>query len=525
VLAALSPRLLYHDILSVAPGPGPAPCYVDPGLGAADSNSASGGDGPSSQALCAALVLLLTSNTLFLHAAEHWRRCDAYFWLLRQIAHSSFEAREVMVQRDVLVQLVDLVIGDLSPVCGLLYAKGTRKRAPTSFVSVVPDKTGALPKHALPTSLPDFTDLFHLLADLVTSCATDPMLSGRGGPPSFANMSHSGYAGEAVDLNTLQTRQAAFSLHTDQHQQAAGTGLPPPPPPSGHFNANEKSITHEALYSTALKQARYVPPLLRMVTHQAFESPAFSADMADLFVRTISFAGLGETAHCFEAIAAFLQIEDSLSAHRAQQLLEEAGGLFAVLRDLAFTSKNPHKVCVCLTSLLAILHATPAARTAISTPRTKISSWAVWMLKFCHQFAEKARKEDQMALALAISANVADSSAGAPVDEEAMLRTLGPFLRVHGEEEGARECSWTQRSRACFLSLQSLLRGLGEEPDALIPMDAFEDYDAPSSSSLAAVAAAPAEGPAPGPVTASVLNANNKRNVTDLTVGRGRMEV
>ena len=107
-LAAIAPALLYRDTLSASTStststlPGPS----------ADSSTSSGASSSSSSCLGVALVLHLTRNQMFLLAAEQWRRCDSYFWLLRQIAQASHEAREVMVHRDVLVQLVDLVLGD-----------------------------------------------------------------------------------------------------------------------------------------------------------------------------------------------------------------------------------------------------------------------------------------------------------------------------------------------------------------------------------------------------------------------------
>ena len=501
-LGSIAPPLIYHDILSVSTSATMAPpCYVELDLGLL---------GPSSQSLCVGLVLHLTRNSLFMHAAENWRRCDSYFWLLRQIALSSFEAREVMIQRDVMVQLVDLVIGDLSPACGLLYAKGTRQRPPSSFVSVVPDKTGTVPKHALSTSLPDFTNLFHLLADLVTSTATDPMLTGKGVPPSFSNIGLSGYAGEAVNLNSLQTRQVSFSFCSEESMMSTPFALSQDSHP---VNLNEQVLVHETLYSTALKQARYVPALLRIMTHMAFESLSVSTSVAELLVRSVSFASLSETAHVFEVVAAFLKIEDSLATRRAQLLMENEGGLFAVLQDVAFVVKNPTKVCVCLTSLLKILDDVAVARDAVSSPRTKVRSWAVWMLKFCYQYCEKARKEDQLSLALALSASVTDSKSDSEsnvVDEAVLLKTSGPYLLVYGENDDERQISWTTRSSSCFSTLQGLLRRLGEEPDALIPMDAFEDYDSNNVRATGGGVAVAA--------TDSILNTNYKRNVTDLTV-------
>ena len=505
----IAPGLLFHDILSIASG-NPS-INNHPSFASLDSE---GSTNPSNDTLCVALVIHLTRNAMFVHAAENWRRCDGYFWLLRKIGQSAPKVREMMVERDVILQLVDIVLGDLSPICGQLYGKGTRKRAPTSFVSVVPEKSGALPKHALPTSLPDFTELFGLLADLVTSCATVPMLEGKGIPRSFSGVTNHGYPVDAINLTSVQSRQMAYSFSIAESSV--------PPSYGGQFNSNVQCMMLEVLYSTALKQARYVPALLRMITHVSYECYSVSSDLADMFVRTISFAAVGELGHYFEALATFLCIEDSLSTRRAHMVLDNPGGLFSVLHDLAFVTKNPTKVCVCLTSLMSILMASQATRDAISIPRNTIGSWAIWMLKFCYQFLEKSRREDQMSLALQLSASNSDNSSST-VDEAALLNKSGPYMIVFGEGEDDREISWTARSGTCFTKLQTLLRHLGEEPDALIPVEAFEDYDALTNttsnndvSTNAGAAAAPVVGTET--VTGATLNVNNKRNVTDLTV-------
>ena len=135
------------------------------------------------------------------------------------------------------------------------------------------------------------------------------------------------------------------------------------------------------------------------------------------------------------------------------------------------------------------------------------------MLKFCYQYCEKARKEDQLSLALALSASVTDSKSDSEsnvVDEAVLLKTSGPYLLVYGENDDERQISWTTRSSSCFSTLQGLLRRLGEEPDALIPMDAFEDYDSNNVRATGGGVAVAA--------TDSILNTNYKRNVTDLTV-------
>lgn len=472
VTGAIPSSLLYHNILM--PTASSASSFSD----YCDRQ----GQGMGSQVLSCAMLLYLTSNAMFLRAAEHWRRCGSFLWLLRQMAACSFEARVVMVHRNVPAQLVDLLSGDLSPLSGLVYPKGTRPRAPSSFVSVVMDPSGALPSTALSAVLPDFSDLFELLADLVCSCATDSMLTGRGAPPSLRTLSFSGYAGEAINLGAVHAQQLQL------HPPAAPLAADP-------ISLNERSFMHSTVFSVALKQSRYVLPLRRMLVHLCFEAPTFSSDMAELLVRSISFAGLGETEPCFAALETFLQIEDGLSERRAALVLEGEGGLLAVLRDLAFVSRQPRRVCICLISLLTVLHRAPLALRALSLPRGKVSSWAVWMLKFCHQFSEKARKEDLLSIALARSAHSADTDEemcgsgekagggeGLEEEEAALLNKTGPFLRVFGEDEGQREWSWSRRSAECFSSLRALLVQLGEEPASLIPMDAFEDYDAPISS-------------------------------------------
>lgn len=439
------------------------------------------------------LVLFLTQNQTFLLASKQWRRSEGYFWLLAQIANSSFEARELMIRREVLIQIVDLITGDLSPMQDIIYPKGSRKYPPSSFVPVVPTKSNVLPGNLQPSVLPDWTYLFHLLAHLTTTTSTEAMLTGRGIPCTLMNLSHNGYAGEAVNCHLLHTTSANIQVT----MRALGTS-------ADHVNPNHMCIALPVLYSLALKQARYIQPLCRLVQHEAYEWLAFSKMLGEVLVQAVSFASLDGTAHCFQALEAFLTIEDSFISHRTEMIFFGPNGLLLILQDLAYgANRKPSFVCICLYSLLTIVSNYPLVRQGFATSQRPITSWAPWMLQFAYQYLEKVRKEEQLAMALALSAsasatgsnssNISSTSTSSDPSgsskEECLLVLPGPFLVIHGEGPDDRERNWTLRSEALFALLQSVLRALGEQPEILIPATAFEDYDESGSPDQQAGAA------------------------------------
>lgn len=397
------------------------------------------------------LLLALTNDTRMQLIAEHWRKSESVLWLLLEISRLGAAHRLFMLKREVVAQLVDIFLGDQSPLCGTVYAVGSRRRAPSSYVTVVPGKDGSLPYVA--RNIPDWTHLVKLLSALV--CQSNSMsLVEAMGEISF----------QCVQVKTL--------------------------------------------YTTLLRQARYTLAALPMIIHLSFENKPISDMIGEAFCEELSLANYDSTAHIFQAMERFLNIQDTLSYQRNAQLFG-GGGDYNLLETMNITQDQPGKhrmVCVFIRSFLALVKSTPILRSVISQPNTKITSWAPWMLKFCFRFTNKCTREqaecavpvadaDKLKLNAAIERahdkTASASSTTSPliskkptvfvctmdtVGSADPLTSKGPFLRVHGEDQETESTqTWVQRAEKTSQMLYALLNSLGASPDALLPADTFDE--------------------------------------------------
>ena len=377
------------------------------------------------------LLLLLTRDAMFVQCADQWRRAESFMRILAQISQIHVQIRRFLVCREVVMQLVDLFIGDNSPCNGEVYSPGTRKRAHTSYVSLVYDKNGALPKAA--EYLPDWTDLLSTLRSLTLSSFTNAMIRMPSNTPSMA-----------------VRRNAEITLDAYSH----------------------RCIHSKVLYTHALRQARYVDIINDIIAHNAYEDMTWTNDVAQIIVESISFAANDATGHYFRALESFMSIPDSLVQHRVAIVLDGPGGLLAMLKTCMVN--KPTFVCICLFSLFKMAFRLNPVFTSLSATHAKINEWAPWILKFCYQFVEKMRKEE-IALEFEQSAKATAPARSTP--------RKGPFLTIYGESPPECEDTWVQRGNKTFELVQEVLRAMGQVPDLLIPADAFEEYPSGVSTS------------------------------------------
>eukprot|EP01032_Pedospumella_encystans_P008041 gene8041-9580_t len=182
---------------------------------------------PAGPLLAPTFLVALTNDQRMQSIGEHWRRSQAVLWLLLEIARLGGAQKTLLLKREVVAHLVDTLLGDQCPLNGAIYASGSRRRAPSSYVTVVPGKDGTLPFVA--RNVPDWTHLIELLAVLV--CHSNSLALGQ----SMGEMS----------LQCVQTK---------------------------------------TLYSTIFRQARYVTPAIPMIVHLCYENKQFS----DLIVEALS---------------------------------------------------------------------------------------------------------------------------------------------------------------------------------------------------------------------------------------------
>lgn len=314
-----------------------------------------------SKSWVAVFMSALTSDRMFATVAEQWRRSYQFTVLLLKWAKEDWFHRHFLIRREVILQICDLIVGDASPACNILYVKGTRKRAPTSYVTVAASMLGKPPTSEwLPQALvncgssattlqstPDWTCLMELLSWLVRSCKSQSMIDMKGIPDTLLHSEES-----APDLDEWSS----------------------------------KCLKNKTLYSTALKQARYTPSIVDVVRHLSHEYIAFSNDAADVMADALSATNTEATAHIFGAIDSFLDISDTLRRHRAMRLFTGTNSILATLR--AQSEVTEKFVCVCLRSVVALVRRHTALADVLRSNELLI--WAPWTLKFSYTFREKS---------------------------------------------------------------------------------------------------------------------------------------
>jgi hypothetical protein len=452
------------EITAPQPPPPPAPPSAEP----AGTTAAAPTTVPIPRNLLAPTFLVaLTNDARMQLIAEHWRKSGAVLWLLLEMARLGPAQKQLMLKREVVAELVDTLLGDQCPLSNSVYQAGSRPRAPSSYVSIVPGKDGNLPFAA--KNIPDWTRLIELLSVLV--CASD----------------------------SLQLAQSLGEV--------------------GHT-----CILSKTLYNTILRQARYTTAATPMLRFLSYENKAFSDLIGESLCDELALCKETETAHFFEVMESLLSIPDSLCHPRTVHLF---GGGTCNLLDVMSAMKEQatkHKlICVFIRSFVELVNRVPLLRTVISSPLSKVESWAPWLLKFCFRFCNRCAAEqaanfpsvspqknqvNQAILArnnngtknstetksVTFQANPTvhapngtttdDAASGASSGVVSTLAQQGPFVRVYGEDpelDGTQ--TWAQRAQRTSELLHHLLLSLGAQPDALIPTDTFEDDPASISAS------------------------------------------
>lgn len=407
----------------------------------AHKQSSSQADDVDEKSWVAVFMCALTSDRMFTTVAEQWRRSYQFTVLLLKWAKAGWFHRHFLIRREVILQVCDLIVGDSSPACNALYVKGTRKRAPASYVTVSAAMLGKpadsewQPRPLVNTgsaastlqSTPDWTCLMELLSWLVRSCKSQSMISARGIPDTL-----------------LDSEDAAPDLD----------------------DWSSKCLKNKTLYSTALKQARYAPSIVDVVRHLSHEYSAFANDAADVLADALAATNTEATAHIFAAIDNFLEIPDSLRRHRAARLFTGTNSILASLR--AQSEVTEKFVCVCLRAIVALIRRHSALADVLRSDELLI--WAPWTLKFSYTFREKSvRQDENAAAATSVYSSVTGDALGADECRK------GPKVIVFGETEDEHELRWGVRATLLFDSLRAVVSELGGDPDDLIPAEAFID--------------------------------------------------
>ena len=245
---------------------------------------------------------------------------------------------------------------------------------------------------------------------------------------------------------------------------------------------DSQCINTKTLYTTLLRQYRYLAPAVSIITQLSFENKTFSDLICEVLFEEFSLATVEGLAHIFIVLESFLTITDSWTMHRCQTLFGGdhvsvvAGGnnlnILELIAGMKEQSLKVKFVCAFIRSFAALVRQVGRALTeTVSKPLSRVSVWAPWMLKVVYRYMNQCNNgAGNVADAIAASANASSncsSSSG----------SSWPYIFVYGEEESDREISWASRAEKTFAELNALIISAGANPDTLIPDDTFAAVD------------------------------------------------
>jgi hypothetical protein len=438
------------------------------------------------------VLAALTSDQQWQLICDHWRMCHQLLSLLVVIADTDPCIRDFLLKRETIAQAVDAVLGDQSPLMGQIYRKGSRPRAPSSYLAVVPGKDDALPYAA--KNIPDWSKLLELVAILVTQCR--------------------GITDNSSSLYKIM----------------------------GDLNA--ECIQAKTLYSTIIKQTRYIPSMTRIVEQLCIDDYKFSDMVMEVVCEEMMSMSTHEgLQHLFELLEKFLSVQDVVSYHRAAELF--GGAHFNLLEAMKLNSAQVLKyklVGVFIRSFISLAQHSSISNLlhGVLFTAASVNQWAPWMLKFCFRFTQKCSHERitttqidgvvaqntiiepepshmlaqaQVNKAILEQARPSEESfspsseskskssgphrsvsfqsdtssrAAVPLIPTTVLQSRGPYVRVYGEDARSDcELTWDQRAEQTTQLLSELLTRKGFNVNSLLPYDTFvvdlteTDHDVP----------------------------------------------
>jgi hypothetical protein len=291
------------------------------------------------------------------------------------------------VQLGLFAELIDVVLGDQSPLCDVSYVKGDRRRCPSSYAAVWTVADGS--SSAAARNIPDWTDLLEAVVSLVCSLRT----------PSMVRAAEDIFAGR-IDFSTPLT------LQSGPQESLLLTGLP------------LECAASPTLLNILLKQQRYTSSACRLVQHLAYENMDYSNAVCEALLTALSMATVEGTGHLFEVAESLLRIEDSLTSKRAGVVLSPVQGVTETLRSWKDDASKHRIVCCCIRALVVLVHRCPSAKEQLCSPLSRVPAWASWMVRFTHSFHARCVTEAGGVAAsapviTASSSSVAGAGAGA----------------------------------------------------------------------------------------------------------------
>eukprot|EP01033_Poteriospumella_lacustris_P015712 gene15712-11242_t len=322
-------------------------------------------------------LIELTQDARLQWIPDDWRKAAQFVsFLATTLRVGGRDVAQILVRRDVIGQLLDIFLGDVSPLKGRVYFTGsssaangssagassgastttsaatsisiTRKRAPSSYVTA--PLTKDFPK-VLPTSLrsiPDWTMLLECVVRLVSECLL---------------------TSEARDYYQNKRRRTAIPLSSPYHDLLMS-------------EYDYECLTCKTLYTTLIKQARYRSHLCGLIRLLTPNNYVFSNMMLEVLWEECTAATPEACLVLFEATEALLSVQDQNHRGRIYSLLGRGSqSLLELAATMVNQSHKAHFLLTFIRSFVALLSRLPEICHVVATPIDNVPQWAKWMLQ------------------------------------------------------------------------------------------------------------------------------------------------
>jgi ubiquitin C-terminal hydrolase len=338
-------------------------------------------------------IFELTMDSRLRYICELWRNNKAFCQLLSSIAMIDRYFRVLLIYRDVISQIVDMILGEQSPLNNKLYTNSNKKRAPSSYLNTYNNSNTN--KSAL-KSIPDWTELLDLLFSLVQEC----YLPRDKASPNIDNC-----------------------VITSEWDLLC--------------------ITSKTLYSTLIKQTRYASQMIKLIEYISLDNNIFSMMICEVLCEELSVTSSENMHYIFDIIHQFLSIQDTLKMQRFCVLFGKSNNSAITVFESYATQgiKSFHVLIFIRSFIMLFTQHSEAFDSAICTPVYTVNSWAGWMAKFLmqHMISTGATKD---------TGNSVGGNSAKP---------NGPYVIVYGEDNNERLLTWNVRFEQTYNMLTSLL--------------------------------------------------------------------
>jgi ubiquitin C-terminal hydrolase len=356
---------------------------------------------------------------------DEWRKSGQFIAFLASVLRfGGRNVAQIFVRRDLIGQLLDIFLGDVSPLKGKVYFFSTagnkhvqRKRAPSSYVTgyITKDYPKSLPLSL--RSIPDWSALLDCVVMMVSEC----LLSN-----------------EARDFYQNRRRRVAVPISSPFHDLLMS-------------EYDFECLTCKTLYTTLMKQARYrsyVCALVKLLTPNNFN---FSNMMLEILWEECTVGTPEACLVIFEVAESLLSVRDVNFRQRVYSLLGRGQqSIVEFAATMVNQSNKAHFLLAFIRSYVFLLQRIPELCSVIANPIDNVPHWAKWMLQHCHSIRQAGK----------ITAMTNDGNTPAVGG--------GPFIVIFGESEEERELPWAVRAERTYEMLALRLFEWGLEPDTWI---------------------------------------------------------